>query len=307
MINALLRFVFVVLPMAVTTLVMMLKQPFVPSCLHHGRGEANAAFFIFGDSLLDAGNNIHLNNSMKANHWPYGETFFHYPAGRICDGRIPPDFIAEYAGLPFIKPYLQPNFTDYTGGANFASAGAGVLHQTSPDVVLLFPSIHDRKCTSWAGRKFSFQNVAPIGCNPSMRYEMRIDGYWEDSNVLAHTHNVALSRLLPELEKELVGFKYVLFDYYTMLLERIFNNSEYGFEVGKSACCWSRAYNGNFTCGIRGENFMLCPYPNVFVFFDPAHPTEAANRELSWLMWSGEPPVMRPPRNLKSLFEVSSD
>ncbi|KAI4331330.1 hypothetical protein MLD38_029523 [Melastoma candidum] len=374
MIEAVLRFVFIVLPMAMTTLVTMLRQPFSPF-LQHGGGNVNAAFFIFGDSLLDAGNNDYLNISIKANHWPFGETFFHYPTGRVCDGRIPPDFIAEHAGLPFIKPYLQPNFTDYTDGANFASSGAGVLRQTSPDVLYLelqvsffeevtkrlkrqkgnnhvqkliseavyhigiggddymsfdnasmysnttispvekevFVSwvignltIYIKKVHELGGRKFFFQNVGPIGCLPSVRYDAGIDGCWKDANILAQMHNVALSRLLPELEKEMVGFKYVLFDYYTMLLERIFNNSEYGFQVGKSACCGSGAYNGKFSCGIKGEEFTLCPDPNVFVFFDSAHPTEAANKQLSWLMWNGEPPVTRP-RNLKSLFEVPLD
>ncbi|KAI4312467.1 hypothetical protein MLD38_037274 [Melastoma candidum] len=58
------------------------------------------------------------------------ETFFHNTTGRFCDGRIPPVFTAENANLPFIKPYLEPKFSDYTEGANFASCGAGVLPQT---------------------------------------------------------------------------------------------------------------------------------------------------------------------------------
>ncbi|CBI35810.3 unnamed protein product, partial [Vitis vinifera] len=71
----------------------------------------HATLFIFGDSLYDAGNNNYINTTTdyQANFWPYGETFFGYPAGRFLDGRLIPDFIAEY-------------------GANFASAGAGALN-----------------------------------------------------------------------------------------------------------------------------------------------------------------------------------
>ncbi|KAI6700347.1 hypothetical protein NL676_014671 [Syzygium grande] len=106
------------------------------SC-HGELPENHAAFFIFGDSLLDSGNNLYLNDSGKADSLPYGETFFKHPTGRLCDGRIVPDFISEYAKLPYIKPYLEPGFTDYTNGVNFASAGAGVLPGTRPGTLYL--------------------------------------------------------------------------------------------------------------------------------------------------------------------------
>lgn len=93
--------------------------------------ENHVAMFVFGDSLFDAGNNVYLNKT-GANVWPYGETFFHHPTGRVCDGRILPDFIAQYAKLPFLSPVLQPGLQDVTNGVNFASAGAGVLAETYP-------------------------------------------------------------------------------------------------------------------------------------------------------------------------------
>ena len=55
------------------------------------------AFFIFGDSFLDAGNNNYINTTTldQANFWPYGETYFEFPTGRFSDGRLVPDFIGE--------------------------------------------------------------------------------------------------------------------------------------------------------------------------------------------------------------------
>ena len=57
----------------------------------------HATLFIFGDSLYDAGNNNYINTTTdyQANFWPYGETFFGYPAGRFLDGRLIPDFIGK--------------------------------------------------------------------------------------------------------------------------------------------------------------------------------------------------------------------
>ncbi|EEF28465.1 zinc finger protein, putative [Ricinus communis] len=91
----------------------------------------NVALFVFGDSLYDPGNNNYINVSyhLKANRWPYGETFFKFPTGRFCDGRTLPDFIAMKANLPLLRPYLQPSssWSRFTNGTNFASAGAGVI------------------------------------------------------------------------------------------------------------------------------------------------------------------------------------
>ncbi|XP_062087917.1 GDSL esterase/lipase 1-like [Humulus lupulus] len=95
-----------------------------------------AALFVFGDSLFDPGNNNYFNTPARANYFPYGETFFKYPTGRFSNGRLIPDFVAEYAKLPLIPPYLHPGYVDFTSGANFASAGAGALIETHQGIAL---------------------------------------------------------------------------------------------------------------------------------------------------------------------------
>lgn len=94
--------------------------------------EKHVAFFIFGDSLFDAGNNNYINTTtgFQANFLPYGETFFKHPTGRFCDGRIIPDFIAEFAKLPLIPTFLPSTNQEFTYGVNFASSGAGALTET---------------------------------------------------------------------------------------------------------------------------------------------------------------------------------
>ncbi|QCE13401.1 zeta-carotene desaturase [Vigna unguiculata] len=97
-----------------------------------------AALFVFGDSIFDAGNNNYINTTADnyANFFPYGETFFNYPTGRFSDGRVIPDFLAEYAKLPLIQPYLFPGNQRYVDGVNFASAGAGALVETHQGLVI---------------------------------------------------------------------------------------------------------------------------------------------------------------------------
>ena len=68
-------------------------------CLgHQCLPKQHVALFIFGDSLVDAGNNNNYINSTteaQANYGPYGETFFKYPTGRFSNGRIIPDLIGN--------------------------------------------------------------------------------------------------------------------------------------------------------------------------------------------------------------------
>ncbi|KAF3952618.1 hypothetical protein ACB098_11G157800 [Castanea mollissima] len=98
----------------------------------------HVALFIFGDSIVDVGNNNYINTTtyLQSNFWPYGESFFKYPTGRASNGRLIPDFIAEQANLPLIPPYLHPGFNRYTDGVNFASIGAGVLAETRQGLVI---------------------------------------------------------------------------------------------------------------------------------------------------------------------------
>ncbi|XP_018447791.1 GDSL esterase/lipase 5 [Raphanus sativus] len=100
---------------------------------YDGDNDNVTALFIFGDSFLDAGNNNYINTSTldQANFPPYGQTFFGLPTGRFSDGRLISDFIAEYAKLPLIPPFLEPGDSQKKlSGVNFASAGAGALVET---------------------------------------------------------------------------------------------------------------------------------------------------------------------------------
>lgn len=52
---------------------------------------------VFGDSVVDVGNNNHLNTLIKSNFPPYGRDFVtHTPTGRFCNGKLATDFTGMY-------------------------------------------------------------------------------------------------------------------------------------------------------------------------------------------------------------------
>nr|XP_029145352.1 GDSL esterase/lipase At5g45960 isoform X3 [Arachis hypogaea] len=73
-----------------------------------------SAFYVFGDSTVDPGNNNYIDTPFKCNFPPYGMDFpNHVPTGRFCNGKLATDYIASYAGLKksFLPAYLDPNLS----------------------------------------------------------------------------------------------------------------------------------------------------------------------------------------------------
>ncbi|XP_071702408.1 GDSL esterase/lipase At5g33370-like [Rutidosis leptorrhynchoides] len=101
--------------------------------------EAEArAFFVFGDSLVDNGNNNYLATTARADAPPYGIDYpSHRPTGRFSNGYNIPDLISQAIGEEATLPYLSPNLRGekLLVGANFASAGVGILNDTGVQFV----------------------------------------------------------------------------------------------------------------------------------------------------------------------------
>ncbi|KAA8525089.1 hypothetical protein F0562_007047 [Nyssa sinensis] len=92
--------------------------------------------FVFGDSLVDAGNNDYLFTLSKADSPPYGIDFAPsggQPTGRFTNGRTISDIVGQAFGeMSFPPPYLAPNTTSNTilAGINYASGASGILDET---------------------------------------------------------------------------------------------------------------------------------------------------------------------------------
>ncbi|XP_042485218.1 GDSL esterase/lipase At5g55050 [Macadamia integrifolia] len=95
------------------------------------------AVFVFGDSLVDVGNNNHIKSLTKAN-FPHNGIDFpgQKPTGRFTNGKNAADFLAEKLGLPTSPPYLSlvsasNKSNAFLGGVSFASGGAGIMDATN--------------------------------------------------------------------------------------------------------------------------------------------------------------------------------
>ncbi|KAK8607445.1 hypothetical protein V6N13_053180 [Hibiscus sabdariffa] len=92
------------------------------------KNETISALYVFGDSIVDPGNNNNLATIAKGNFLPYGRDFKGGPTGRFSNGKVPSDIIAEEFGVKDLLPaYLDPKvqLQDLFNGVSFASGAAG--------------------------------------------------------------------------------------------------------------------------------------------------------------------------------------
>ncbi|TYJ15543.1 hypothetical protein E1A91_A10G190200v1 [Gossypium mustelinum] len=309
------------------------------------------ANFVFGDSLVDAGNNNYIASLSKANFVPNGIDFGG-PTGRFTNGRTIVDIIGQELGLPgFTPPYLAPTARGpvVLQGINYASGGGGILNHTgnifggrinfdaqldnfentrqdiistigvSATLELLQSSLFSvtmgsndfinnyftpivsaeeqklvppqvfvasmiarfklqltRLYTSGA-RKIIVVNVGPIGCIP---YERDLNPTAGTScagrpNQLAQLFNTELRSLTKELTTSFKGSIFVYADVYRIVDDMIQNYRAYGFDSGSFACCYiAGSFGGLIPCGPSSK---VCPDRSKYVFWDPFHPSDAAN------------------------------
>ncbi|KAL3813549.1 hypothetical protein ACJIZ3_014817 [Penstemon smallii] len=91
------------------------------------------AVFNFGDSNSDTGNLV-AGLGVELN-LPNGQTYFHKPSGRFCDGRLIIDFLMDAFDLPFLSPYLESiGAPSFRTGSNFAVWASTVLSASASSV-----------------------------------------------------------------------------------------------------------------------------------------------------------------------------
>ncbi|KAL2903564.1 hypothetical protein RDABS01_002274 [Bienertia sinuspersici] len=324
------------------------------------------ASFIFGDSLVDAGNNNYLNTLSKADSTPNGidfEASGGTPTGRFTNGRTIGDIVGEELGIPnYATPFLAPNATgkNILYGVNYASGGGGILNATgrifvnrlgmdvqidyfnitrkqidklmgaskardyiqkksimsitvgsndflnnyllpvvsvgaritqNPDTFTDEMITHLRnqltRLYQLDGRKFVVGNVGPIGCIP---YQKTINQLNENECVeladqLARKYNAKLKDLLTQLSENLPGSTFVYANVYDLVMELITNYKKYGQYAGIIPC---------------GPTSSLCQDRDKHVFWDPYHPSQAANVLLAKQLLDGDTKYISP-MNLRQL------
>ncbi|KAG0499802.1 hypothetical protein HPP92_004493 [Vanilla planifolia] len=121
---------------------MALLAVLLPSILSVLAAAQGISMFVFGDSLVDDGNNNLLDSIAKANYYPYGIDFSQGATGRFSDGKTTiDDVLCDLLGIPYLPPYTAPglNGTQLLGGVNYASAAAGILEETGQHLGERFP------------------------------------------------------------------------------------------------------------------------------------------------------------------------
>ncbi|KAG0473156.1 hypothetical protein HPP92_015013 [Vanilla planifolia] len=87
------------------------------------------AIVVFGDSIVDPGNNNAILTTVKCNFPPYGKDFVHQQAtGRFSNGKIPSDLMASVLGIKeYVPAYLGTKLSaqELITGVSFASGGCG--------------------------------------------------------------------------------------------------------------------------------------------------------------------------------------
>ncbi|OEL27274.1 GDSL esterase/lipase [Dichanthelium oligosanthes] len=261
----------------------------LPTTSHAAR-----AFFVFGDSLVDNGNNNYLITAARADSPPYGiDTPDHRATGRFSNGKNVPDLISEHLGAEPVLPYLSPELDGdkMLVGANFASAGVGILNDTGIQFRLY----------DLGARRVLVQGVGPIGCVPAELALHSLDGSCDrELQRAAEMYNPRLMSLLGELNAGYGGDVFVGVNMQRIHNDFIDDPKAYGFETATQACCGQGRFNGMGLCTMMSS---LCADRDAYVFWDAFHPTERANRLIVQQFMSGSVDYIAP-MNLSTVLAV---
>ncbi|KAL6210875.1 hypothetical protein ACLB2K_016105 [Fragaria x ananassa] len=340
------------------------------------QAEASRAFFVFGDSLVDNGNNNYLATTARADSPPYGIDFpTHRPTGRFSNGLNLPDLISEQMGSELLLPYLsnELNGQKLLSGANFASAGIGILNDTGVQFINiirifrqfeLFQQYQQRvsaligaaqakrlvndalvlitlggndfvnnyflvpfsarsrqysisqysqyliseyrkillRLYELGGRRVLVTGTGPLGCVPAAMAQRSRNGECApELQRAAAIFNPLLVQMVQGLNAQLGTDAFVAANAHASM-DFLSNPRKYGFVTSRVACCGQGPYNGVGLCTPLSN---LCSNRDVYVFWDPFHPSERANRLIVQTMMTGSSKYMNP-MNLSTIMAMDS-
>ncbi|KAI8531961.1 hypothetical protein RHMOL_Rhmol11G0175700 [Rhododendron molle] len=179
------------------------------------------AILIFGDSLLDTGNNNFIPTVLKANHKPYGQDFpGKIPTGRFSNGKLVSDLLASALGIKdTVPPFLDPKLPreELRTGVCFASAGSGY-----DDMTTVTSELYSQGC-----RNMLIAGLPPLGCWAA---GFNMGGRCVDYSQ-SQSYNQKLVAMLSQLQESLPGSKLVYADFYTPLYDMMNNPQKYGKDI----------------------------------------------------------------------------
>ncbi|GER25622.1 GDSL esterase/lipase [Striga asiatica] len=284
------------------------------------------ANFVFGDSLVDAGQEIgFIGNTppylapttagqtilQGVNYASGGGGILNY-TGKIFGGRINLDAqldnfantrqeIISRIGFDAAQKLLKDALFSITIGSNdFINNYLTPFVPSKVEQQLMPPQsfvgamiskyrVQLMRLYSMGARKIVVANVGPIGCIPFQREinPSAGDGCAVFPNQLAQLFNAQLRGLLRDLSANLQHSTFVYADVYHIVDDIIQNYSSYGFENPNSACCHvAGRYGGLIPCGPTSK---VCADRSKYIFWDAFHPTDATNSIIARRLIDGDP------------------
>ncbi|KAI8526529.1 hypothetical protein RHMOL_Rhmol12G0003900 [Rhododendron molle] len=269
------------------------SDAFAPEEAVGSRREMVPAFFIFGDSLIDNGNNNNLQSFAKANYYPYGIDFEGGPTGRFSNGYTMVDEIAELLGLPLIPAYSEASGDQVLHGVNYASAAAGILDITGRNFVGRIPFNQQIKNFENTLDQIT-GNLGAVELAQALGRSIFFVGMGSNdylNNYLMPNYPTRNEYNGQHLSTNLPGSHFTYIDVRNMFNDILTNYRSYGFSVINRGCCGIGRNRGQITC----LPFQTpCPNRDQYVFWDAFHPTEAVNIIMGRKAFSGDQTVVSP-------------
>ncbi|VAH79289.1 unnamed protein product [Triticum turgidum subsp. durum] len=291
-------------------------------------------YFVFGDSLVDNGNNNDIASLARANYPPYGIDFPGGATGRFSNGLTTVDAISRLLGFDdYIPAYAGANndqllsgaavqqlvsiLGDEDSAANHLSQCIFTVGMGSNDYLnnYFMPAVYatSRQYTpeqyadvlilyNNGARKVALMGVGQVGCSPNELAQQSSDGVTcvARINGAIEIFNQKLVELVDQFNT-LPGAHFTYINAYGIFQDIIRSPGANGLTVLDKGCCGVGRNNGQVTC----LPFQTpCANRNEYLFWDAFHPTEAANILVGRRAYSAAQPSDVHPVDLQTLARL---
>ncbi|KAL1560379.1 GDSL esterase/lipase-like isoform X1 [Salvia divinorum] len=292
-------------------------------------------YFVFGDSLVDNGNNNDRNTVANANFLPYGIDYPDGPTGRFTNGRNVADFIAEALGFAdHIPSFATAKGGDaVVNGTNYASGSAGILSGTGKefgDVISLDDQLQNHqttiaRCNSMLGSAHAAKShlgqclyYVGMGSNDYATYTMNPDRPSPDqyASLLIDNYSRQLRELYGYGARKVAVFglgtigcvpaAHYMYGMLYLVGAKFTYIDTFGIAASKISSfkypnleCCTVTVGG--TCVPQG---VACPDRAYFAYFDGYHPTEAAAAVLAKRAFAARSPSDAYPFDIQHLVQM---
>ncbi|KAK3136799.1 hypothetical protein QOZ80_5BG0442640 [Eleusine coracana subsp. coracana] len=257
------------------------------------------AMYVFGDSLVDAGNNDFLSPPAPRARPPNGvdlPSLVRHRTGRFTNGFNLADIIAQQLGFEFSPPAYLSVTTPLSDldllrgrvGANYASGGSGILDITGNgsitlrEQVQLFAETKARMIRAGLAGRESLDYllaqslfVISAGGNDFDAFDYGLPMSEAPAFIAAmvDTYINHINEFMPS--RPTAGLEYSVASLYNVLSDMIADPALAGLREAEVACCGGGKFNGEVGCSFATS---LCADRDEYLFWDAVHGTEAAYR-----------------------------